>query len=181
MDKKKPRKSDIVGNCAICGERKYLARDHDHVTGFLRGLICYKCNTGLGFFGDTIENVESAAAYLRNPPLAQNRVEWPDTPAQRAERARRAPGQGMIRQLPNGRWEARITVNYQPRSFYGQTREEASERLEAAKVALTVVNGASQEELLVARHIHELVERQIRRRKATLADAYHAVAEKSSA
>lgn len=39
--------------CAICGNTgngKALHLDHNHITGQVRGLICYNCNTGLGQF-----------------------------------------------------------------------------------------------------------------------------------
>lgn len=60
------------GVCAIC-ERPpaqsvtntgHLAVDHCHDTGTVRGLLCNKCNTGLGSLGDTVESVRKAHKYL---------------------------------------------------------------------------------------------------------------------
>ena len=63
------------GVCALCGKPETtirhgkiigLAVDHDHVTGKVRGLLCRKCNVSLGFFGDDIERLEKAIAYLKS-------------------------------------------------------------------------------------------------------------------
>jgi hypothetical protein len=51
--------------CAICGRKLKLNIDHCHKTGKVRELLCFKCNTGLGMFGDNLRLVESAARYLR--------------------------------------------------------------------------------------------------------------------
>jgi hypothetical protein len=55
--------------CAICGiteqeHGKYLAIDHCHRTGKVRGLLCMPCNTGLGNFGDRSDLLMIAIMYL---------------------------------------------------------------------------------------------------------------------
>lgn len=39
--------------------------DHDHDTGTMRGILCNKCNVGIGFFRDNPLLLESAYDYLR--------------------------------------------------------------------------------------------------------------------
>lgn len=65
------------GGCAIChspdpGKGKRFAIDHDHnccpgrVTcgKCIRGLLCQKCNRGLGLFNDDPDRMEAAVRYL---------------------------------------------------------------------------------------------------------------------
>jgi hypothetical protein len=54
------------GVCAICGEDsdKKLVVDHDHDSGQVRGLLCGRCNHGLGMLGDNVEGVRRALDYL---------------------------------------------------------------------------------------------------------------------
>ena len=58
------------GECAICGVfhplrgKKGLHLDHDHSSGVLRGLLCGRCNRGIGFFKDDPERLTSAISYL---------------------------------------------------------------------------------------------------------------------
>jgi hypothetical protein len=50
--------------CAICGQAKALCVDHDHGTGEIRGLLCKKCNSGIGLLGDDPVRVAIALTYL---------------------------------------------------------------------------------------------------------------------
>ncbi len=59
------------GLCAICNREervanKALATDHDHATGKIRGLLCMRCNAGIGLLGDTISAVQNALDYLKS-------------------------------------------------------------------------------------------------------------------
>ncbi len=54
------------GKCAICGNPEELLHiDHNHITGEVRGLLCLKCNRGIGFLNDDIKILEQALAYLK--------------------------------------------------------------------------------------------------------------------
>lgn len=65
------------GKCAICGEAESirsklkkddtpvrLSIDHDHETGEVRGLLCRRCNAGIGCFRDDPKIIRSALLYL---------------------------------------------------------------------------------------------------------------------
>ena len=54
------------GVCAICSQSdtKALAADHCHDTGKFRGLLCSKCNRGLGYLNDNVELLKQAIRYL---------------------------------------------------------------------------------------------------------------------
>lgn len=57
--------AQLQRGCQVCGSFERLHVDHDHTTGFYRGILCSKCNKGLGLFGDTVEGIEAALNYLR--------------------------------------------------------------------------------------------------------------------
>jgi len=52
------------GRCAICGVEAELCVDHCHVTSRVRGLLCHKCNKGIGLLGDNENGVKQALKYL---------------------------------------------------------------------------------------------------------------------
>ena len=52
--------------CCICNSNisnRYCI-DHNHKTKEIRGLLCYKCNMGLGKFGDRIDLLSKAIVFL---------------------------------------------------------------------------------------------------------------------
>ncbi|MFD1083921.1 endonuclease VII domain-containing protein [Micromonospora andamanensis] len=64
------------GVCAICGEgpgKKALHVDHDHACcpgkescgKCVRGLLCYRCNAGIGLLRDSPEIMRAAVAYIK--------------------------------------------------------------------------------------------------------------------
>jgi hypothetical protein len=75
-----PEQYDIIlnnqgGVCKICknpetlkhhktGTIPLLAIDHCHKTNTVRGILCAKCNTGIGSFRDDINLLKSAIFYL---------------------------------------------------------------------------------------------------------------------
>lgn len=57
------------GVCAICQKKcpkngDTLSVDHDHDTGYVRGLLCNTCNNALGRFKDDPELLRRALSYL---------------------------------------------------------------------------------------------------------------------
>lgn len=54
------------GVCAICHQPcstgKSLAVDHDHETGRVRGLLCRRCNRGIGHFN--LDTLKAAVVYM---------------------------------------------------------------------------------------------------------------------
>ncbi|MGH7146723.1 MAG: endonuclease VII domain-containing protein [Nitrospiraceae bacterium] len=64
-----------AGKCAICGMPldprtaegcvpKKAHLDHDHHTGQIRGVLCPRCNLGIGHFDENPSRLRTAAVYL---------------------------------------------------------------------------------------------------------------------
>lgn len=61
--------------CMICKKEETILRngrpvklslDHCHNSSKFRGLLCNRCNRGIGMFEDNIEILQSAIDYLNN-------------------------------------------------------------------------------------------------------------------
>lgn len=50
----KKMKKQQENRCKICLKNRFLVIDHNHTTGKVRGLLCYKCNLGLGLFNESL-------------------------------------------------------------------------------------------------------------------------------
>lgn len=68
--------------CAICskpetqirhGRPRLLSVDHCHSTGRVRGLLCSKCNIGIGHAGDDIAILEAMIRYLKRHAVEELR------------------------------------------------------------------------------------------------------------
>jgi hypothetical protein len=84
--------------CAICGEletnarvksttptgAKVLAVDHDHVTGVIRALLCYRCNVSIGRVNENPELLRKMLDYLgRHKATQENQVPLRKVPLHR--------------------------------------------------------------------------------------------------
>jgi Recombination endonuclease VII len=62
------------GRCAVCrtddpGGRGHFHVDHCHQTGAVRGVLCHRCNTGIGLLGDNLGSLLAAVEYLSEAAL----------------------------------------------------------------------------------------------------------------
>jgi len=105
-----------AGLCAICGTAhpggNRWAIDHDHETGFVRGLLCTACNAGLGHFEDDVERLRRAIDYLGAPP-------WP--PLEGDQRA------AQVSHKLGVRWTIRSVISCRSCSQEATTPVEAFE------------------------------------------------------
>lgn len=67
--------------CEICGidakfsTKQVLNIDHDHSTGDIRGMLCGKCNKGLGLLGDNLESLKKVVNYLEREVIYESRAD----------------------------------------------------------------------------------------------------------
>ena len=58
------------GLCEICKQPRRIVLDHNHETGRARGLLCYRCNSILGWLEKYRGIFYRALAYLRRRGVA---------------------------------------------------------------------------------------------------------------
>ncbi len=106
------------GRCGVCSRKPGKARlavDHDHETGFVRGLLCHRCNKAIGYLDDNREVAQRAVTYLMNGEIHYAAL----TPAQEDEWLPfrgRANGMGRTRRLSQ--------MDTRPRPHLPQLNEE---------------------------------------------------------
>jgi len=123
-----------LGTCEICGTETVVTVDHDHRTGDIRGKLCRRCNSGLGFFRDSPERLRRAIEYLTAVELRTHAVPYRMAHLLPHMRTRAPRGDGSIRFRGDGRWEASFSVGKNKRrSFYGKSRREAEQKMLAAR------------------------------------------------
>lgn len=60
------------GKCAVCSvdvtalPTKQIHVDHDHRTGAVRSILCYRCNLALGFVKESVVVVRALLAYVQS-------------------------------------------------------------------------------------------------------------------
>lgn len=64
--------------CAICRTQRWGKKgpmiDHDHKTKKVRGILCNKCNLGIGHMDDSVDILEHAIDYLKQHHVALGKV-----------------------------------------------------------------------------------------------------------
>lgn len=72
------------GGCAICGRRPSetisLHVDHDHETGRIRGLLCFRCNNSLGDLDDSQDLLWAPCGTCSRATTRIARWCWPGSP-----------------------------------------------------------------------------------------------------
>ena len=64
------------GRCEGCHQTKVLYRDHNHETGYIRGLLCRHCNMALGYVLDNPRTLQRLARYLARPETTDLYSDW---------------------------------------------------------------------------------------------------------
>jgi hypothetical protein len=67
-----------TGVCEICSRAGIVHRDHDHSTGFIRGILCVSCNHAIARLKHDPELAQAAADWLRDATTSETYKAWLD-------------------------------------------------------------------------------------------------------
>ena len=85
------------GACAICKKSdEALCVDHCHACGKVRGLLCAKCNSALGFCNDSPEHLLAAVAYLQAARVEEQARSMPAIASGKPDEPREHTGECSI-------------------------------------------------------------------------------------
>jgi len=82
-----------LSGCSICNKTivpKKHAIDHNHLTGKVRKLLCFNCNSALGFVYEDIRIFEAAIKYLEKHRKSRPEGVGPVPPSVRRKRSRKS-------------------------------------------------------------------------------------------
>lgn len=101
MGRVRLRLAELYGDtCFVCHANPATALDHDHASGYVRGLLCQACNT------ESAECVHLKgcpfADYLNDPPALGLRIRYPKLDVTAARARRRAAALGLPAYWPHG-------------------------------------------------------------------------------
>jgi len=74
LDERRELQKKQNNKCAICGEKKKLHVDHDHITGRVIACLCGNCNKGLGCFHESKTLLKKATVYLEKHNKSSKRT-----------------------------------------------------------------------------------------------------------
>jgi len=102
-----------IGNCQICNRKEKLCIDHNHQSGYVRGVLCNSCNSGLGFFKDNAELLCHAIGYLKVSPYLEYGLVMKDIEKEREYRMGKSGKKQKIvgrkvAKLPKIKWQKRF-------------------------------------------------------------------------
>ncbi len=91
--------------CEVCGDTDKLTVDHGHDHGYIRGVLCSRCNTAEGMLRSNPEFALALAAYLRKPHTGILFTDyWKDKEAARHRRMYQDEAYREHKKAQNKRW-----------------------------------------------------------------------------
>lgn len=128
------------GRCAVCGRKERLIIDHDHKSGHMRGLLCYKHNTAIGLLEEDLQLLENIKNYLtkHNETLNTFAKIWVDVKERRDKLEQLIQMLLLDKSFPSDRARARALA-----AQTGLLKDTAHTKIRRARLKLTTLEAAS--------------------------------------